>query len=156
MLTKTSQRIQCNMVWKTSDFFQFQCSSYHSCLLVYHRGMGEISLTNLSGEVSHRLTIGPFQLGNPKTIEFRCVWTFLVWSNTCCCFFLVVVGQTNPHTTTTTKLYLSKLQEVNIGSSVCCRFIFHFTFSLPWFCIQIKHKICKNMNCVQQQHEHHH
>ena len=30
------------------------------------------------------------------------------------------------------------------------------TFSLPCFSVQIKHKICKNLNSVQQQHEHHH
>ena len=30
------------------------------------------------------------------------------------------------------------------------------TFSLPCFSVKIKHKICKNMNSVQQQREHHH
>ena len=30
------------------------------------------------------------------------------------------------------------------------------TLPLPCFSVQIKHKICKNMNSVQQQHEHHH
>ena len=32
----------------------------------------------------------------------------------------------------------------------------YLTLSLPCFSVQIKHKICKNMNSVQQQCEHHH
>ena len=32
----------------------------------------------------------------------------------------------------------------------------HLTLSLPSFSVQIKHKMCKNMNSVQQQSEYHH
>ena len=31
-----------------------------------------------------------------------------------------------------------------------------WTLSLPWFSVQVKNKICKNLNSVQQLHEHHH
>ena len=35
-------------------------------------------------------------------------------------------------------------------------FLDKLNFSMPCFFVQIKHKSCKNMNCVQQQCDHHH